>query len=323
MCTRCKALIKAIDAYIAKADNELSDALGEAGFVQPKSTVKKISALEDKLTSALEKETKYFKGKAKEAVDLKAFAKGFPDLIEDDDADKQLSELFLKDFKENIPGLAAGYIKQVDPKLTVKTITARTLTWVENWSKKLGRLMKLDSHKEIEALLSDTLKEGKGIADFVRLLGDKDIRSERYRARAVALTETLRAHSVAQQEALTQNPAVESKEWVHTGNYRNSPRENHAAMNGVIVPKDEPFTLEGADGSTYYPMYPRDPTLPPGESVNCHCIHRGIVNEDILGLSLAERKRLQQEAIDADDEAWEEELDAKNKTKAGIEEAQL
>ena len=149
---------------------------------------------------------------------------------------------------------------------------------------------------------------------------DGGIRSERYRARAAALTETLRAHSVAQQEALVQNPAVESKEWVHTGEYRNTPRENHVAMSGVIVPKDEPFTLEGLDGVTYYPMYPRDPILPPGESINCHCIHRGIVNADILGLPLEERQRLQQEAIDADDGAWEKELDAKNKAKAGIEE---
>ena len=91
-------------------------------------------------------------------------------------------------------------------------------------------------------------------------------------------------------------------------------------MSGVIVPKDEPFTLEGLDGVTYYPMYPRDPILPPGESINCHCIHRGIVNADILGLPLEERQRLQQEAIDADDGAWEKELDAKNKAKAGIEE---
>jgi hypothetical protein len=67
-------------------------------------------------------------------------------------------------------------------------------------------------------------------------------------------------------------------------------------------------------------MYPRDSILPPGESVNCHCIHRGIVSKDVLGLSLDERKRLQQEAIDADDGAWEKELDARNKAKAGIEE---
>lgn len=318
MCN-CDALLKAIDAYLAKADDDLSEALDDAGFIEPKETVKDAAALEDALTEALEKETKYFRAKAKKAVDLEAFAKDWPEIIEGDNVDEQLARLFVEDFKQNIPGLAAGYIKKIDPQLTVKTITARTTAWASEWSEKLGGLMKLETHKEIEKLLTETLKDGKGIAEFTQALIDGGIRSERYRARAAALTETLRAHSVAQQEALIQNPAVESKEWVHTGAYRNTPRENHVAMDGVIVPKDEPFVLEGADGVTYYPMYPRDPSLPPGESVNCHCIHRGVVNEDILGLPLEERKRLQQEAIDAMDDEWEKELDAKNKAKAGIE----
>lgn len=318
MCN-CDALLKAIDAYLAKADDDLSEALDDAGFVEPKETVKDAAALEDKLTEALEKETKYFRAKAKKAVDLEAFAKDWPEIIEGDDVDEQLTRLFVEDFEQNIPGLAASYIKKIDPQLTVKTITARTTAWAAEWSEKLGGLMKLETHKEIEQLLTETLKDGKGIAEFTQALIDGGIRSERYRARAAALTETLRAHSAAQQEALIQNPAVESKEWVHTGAYRNTPRENHVAMDGVIVPKDEPFVLEGADGVTYYPMYPRDPSLPPGESVNCHCIHRGVVNADILGLPLEERKRLQQEAIDAMDDEWEKELDAKNKAKAGIE----
>lgn len=318
MCN-CDALLKAIDAYLAKADDDLSEALDDAGFIEPKETVKDAAALEDALTEALEKETKYFRAKAKKAVDLEAFAKDWPEIIEGDNVDEQLARLFVEDFKQNIPGLAAGYIKKIDPQLTVKTITARTTAWASEWSEKLGGLMKLETHKEIEKLLTETLKDGKGIAEFTQALIDGGIRSERYRARAAALTETLRAHSVAQQEALIQNPAVESKEWVHTGAYKNTPRENHVAMDGVIVPKDEPFVLEGADGVTYYPMYPRDPSLPPGESVNCHCIHRGVVNEDILGLPLEERKRLQQEAIDAMDDEWEKELDAKNKAKAGIE----
>lgn len=312
------ALIKAIDAFLAKADDELSETLDEAGFAEPKKTVKDAAALEDALTDALESETKYFRAKAKKAVNLEAFAKSWPEIIEGDTTDEQLARLFVEDFEENIPKLATAYMKKIDPKLTVKTITARTTAWAADWGERLGGLMKLESHKEIEKLLTDMLKDGKSVTEFTQALIDGGIRSERYRARATALTEALRAHSVAQQEALIQNPAVEDKEWVHTGSHKNEPRENHVAMNGVIVPKNEPFTLEGADGVTYYPMYPRDPILPPGESINCHCIHRGVVNADVLGLPLEERKRLQQEAIDADDGEWEKELDAKNKAKAGI-----
>ena len=129
----------------------------------------------------------------------------------------------------------------------------------------------------------------------------------------------MRAHSVAQEEAIQQSPAVEEKEWVHTGAYRNEPRENHVDMDGQVVKKDAPFELTGADGGTYYPMYPRDPILPPGESINCHCIHRGIVSEEILGLPLERRKELQAEAIAEMDDAWEKELNERNKAKAGIE----
>ena len=67
-------------------------------------------------------------------------------------------------------------------------------------------------------------------------------------------------------------------------------------------------------------MYPRDIIHPQEERINCHCICQPVVSEDILGLSLEERQRLQQEAIDTMDDAWERELDARNKAKAGIDE---
>jgi hypothetical protein len=89
-------------------------------------------------------------------------------------------------------------------------------------------------------------------------------------------------------------------------------------MDGQTVPKDKPYTLKGIKGGTFYPMYPHDTSLPPEESINCHCLSEPITND--LGLSLEERQKLQQEIIDNDDGEWMKELDAKNKAKAGIEE---
>lgn len=157
--------------------------------------------------------------------------------------------------------------------------------------------MKLDSHEQINRLLNDGLNQGQSIAEFTQSLMDSGVRDEYHRARSASLTEVLRAHSVARQEALVQSPAVEYKEWVHTGGYRNAPRILHAMMNGVMVPKDKPFELLGADGIVYQPQYPRDSVLPAGECVNCHCLHRGIVSADVLGLPLVERQRLQVEAV--------------------------
>ena len=67
-------------------------------------------------------------------------------------------------------------------------------------------------------------------------------------------------------------------------------------------------------------MYPRDPSLPPEDIINCHSICQPVVSEEILGLSLEERQALQQEAVDEMDDEWERELDERNKAKAGIEE---
>ncbi len=38
MCSECQLLIKAIDAYITKADNDLADRLKEEGYADSKNT---------------------------------------------------------------------------------------------------------------------------------------------------------------------------------------------------------------------------------------------------------------------------------------------
>lgn len=316
----CEALLKAINAYIEKVDDNLVEALKEAGFIDTDATVEEISRLEESVAQALKNQTGYFTDATGDAVDLKTFADEiWPGIKLNDDLNEKLRLIFQEEFTTYMPELASHYTTQIDPELVANNISKRTTSWILQWSEELGEKMKLTSHTEIETILSTGLKEGKSVAEFTQSILDSGIRDEYYKARRVSVTETLRAHSYAQEEAIIQSPAVEGKEWVHTGSYRNEPRQNHVDISGTIVPKGDPFTLEGADGTTYYPMFPRDSILPPGESVNCHCIHRGIVSEDILGLPIEERRRLQAEAIAEDDGKWELELDAKNKAKAGIE----
>ena len=219
-----------------------------------------------------------------------------------------------------MPTYVEAYVQKTDAELTVTKLTKRTTDWISSWSSDLADIMKLDTETEIEAVLKKGLNDGKGINDVANLIADSGIRSPGYRARRVALTEVLRAHGYAQLESYIQSPAVEEKMWKHTGAYRNDPRQNHVDMDGVHVPKRQPFTLIGADGNTYYPMTPRDVCLPPRESVNCHCLLQPVVSEEVLGLSLEERQALQAQAIAEDDGEWEKELDAQNKARAGINE---
>lgn len=321
MCVNCRPLIKAIDAYIQKVDSDLSEELEMQGFLEPEKTVEYMQDIEDGVAEALLEETDYILSEAEKAIDLETFAEDiWPGVKLNDTVKDKLITVFTENLDKFMPEFVEYYIAQTDKDLTLLQVSKRTTAWVKNWSKDLGDIMKLNSHKEIERILEKGLKDGKGIAAFTREILDSGIRDEYYKARRVAITEVLRAHSVAQQEAFMQSPAVTEKMWKHTGSYRNDPRQNHIDMNDKHVPVNEPFELDGIKGGTHHPMYPRDTILPPEESINCHCICQPVVDEDILGLSLEERQRLQQEAIDEMDDEWEKELDAKNKAKAGIDE---
>lgn len=321
MCMACQPLIKAIDAYLAKADGDLADALEVEGYAEPQATIDYMHGIEDDVAEALVDETDYFVAEAEKAADLETFAADiWPRVKLNDRLKAKLATVFTESLSEFVPEFVGYYIAQTDRSLKLEVVSKRTTAWVKSWSEQLGEIMQLNSHKEIETILTKGLKKGTGIASFTRDILDSGIRDEYYKARRVAVTEVLRAHSVAQQEAYMQSPAVSEKMWKHTGEYRNEPRQNHVDMDGQRVPVGEPFELIGADGGTYEPMYPRDTTLPPEESINCHCISQPVVSEEILGLPLEERQRLQQEAIDAMDDEWEKELDAQNKAKAGIDE---
>lgn len=321
MCMDCRPLIKAIDAYIQKADDDLTDALEEEGYTKPKRTVRCIEELEDEIAELLLNETDYFIKRAQASVDLETFAREiWPDVKLNDELLEKLIEIFTERFGEFMPEFIGYYIQQTDRELELRQVSKRTTAWVKEWSKDLGSIMQLNSHKEIESILEKGLKEGNSIEEFTRAILDSGIRDEHYKARRCAVTEVLTAHRAAQQEAFMQSPAVEEKMWKHTGSYRNAPRKNHEDMDGQRVPVNEPFELRGIRGGTYRPMYPGDTSLPPEERINCHCITQPVVSAEVLGLTLEERQRLQQEAIDEMDDEWERELDAKNKAKAGIEE---
>lgn len=327
MCTACSQLLEAINAYIAKADEKLSEELKKAGFADSEETVKHIENLEEQIAEALKDQSKSFEELINEAaesgVSLDEFIeKWLKDFEKNDKIKDALFPIFFNEYSEYVPVLSNIYIKEMDSELIVEQITGKTTDWIAQWSYELSDIMRLSSHKEIENVLVNGLKKGVGIDEIARDIQLNGIRDEYYKARRVAITEVLRAHSFAREDSIQQCPAVEMKQWVHTGEYRNEPRPNHKAINGQIVGKDKNFVLKGADGVTYYPIMPKDPALPAAESINCHCIHRGIASENILGLSLEERKKLQQQAIEEieSDPHRYDELDEELKNRAGINE---
>ncbi len=318
MCMNCAPLIKAIDAYIAKADDDLADELANEGYCKSKKTVKVINELEEEIAGELTAETDYILSEVEKAVDLDSFAEDiWPKVKLNDELRGKLATVFKEQFSAFVPEFAGYYLAGLDKGLKIINVSKRTTAWVEGWSEGLAEIMQLNSHKEIETILTKGLKEGIGITEFSRNIIDSGIRDEWYKARRTAVTEVLTAHRAAQQEAFAQSPSVEEKMWRHTGIFIHGPRQNHLDMDGQRVKKTEPFELIGADGETYHPLYPGDTSLPPGERIECHCISQGIVNEDVLGLSLEERQRLQAEAVAELDDEWEKELEEKSKAMVG------
>lgn len=326
MCIHCGKLIQAIDAYIAKADSDLAATLGGEGYIEPQETVNAISVLEERVAVALLSETEYIIKVVKKADSLAEFQMDiWPKLKEGDTIQTDLQAIFLEELGDIVRRFAGFYFSAIEnggsvtkASIEIVRVSKQTTAWVQNWSKELAAIMKLNSHKEIESILTTGLESGISIPEFSRNIMESGIRDEWYKARRVAVTEVLTAHRAGQQEAYLQSPSTSEKMWRHTGIYIKGPRQNHKDMDGRSVPKDKPFELLGADGSFYHPMFPGDPSLPPGERIECHCTTQGIVNEDILGLPLEERKRLQQEAIDELDDKWEKELEDRNKALAGF-----
>lgn len=311
-------IMDAIGKYIAKEDEDLEKDLKAEGYAKPKDTVSEINSMEEEIADILHSQTDELVAVVEAADDLDMLQTKVSEMFENDDMADQVEDVANCMYEIQIPKMATVYMQESDGALVVDTLRRRTADWFASWSEQLGALMRINTHQQITDLIQKTIEDGDDIASLTRKIMSGGWRTEYYQAKRTAVTEVLRAHSIAHEEAIQQSPAVEMREWRHTGSHKNTPRPNHVAMDGQIVPKDQPFEMQGKDGNTYYPMFPRDPILPAGESVNCHCIHRGIVNQETLGLSIDKRKKMQQSFIDEDDGSWAAEENAKNKARAGI-----
>ena len=310
-------IVAAIDRYIAKKDEDLKKTLKTEGYADPDGTVGAINDLEEAVAGILADQQQDLLNTLKEAEEAgdtgEQLKKRIDTMLENDSIQDDVTDAAVSMYDDTVEPLATEYIQEVEPDMQVESLRKRTASWFETWGTTLGELMRLSTHDQITRLIHSAVDDGKDIPWLTRQIMSGGWRNEYYQARRVAVTEVLRAHSVAREEAIQQSPACEEKEWRHTGAHKNTPRPNHVAMDCQIVKKTDPFVMKGKDGNTYYPMYPRDPLLPAGESINCHCIHRGIPSKAVLGYSYEERKKMQQEYISNDDSSWENEGEESSK----------
>lgn len=236
-----------------------------------------------------------------------------------DDLEKALREIFRKQFDDMFREFTYQWVLAEDPVLAteVEEITKPAEAFIQGWSGELARIMNLNTKDAMERLLLKAQEKKWSIDELSEAIGNSGIREHGYRSRRVALTESLRVESYAQQESMIQNPLAYKKKWKHVMSAH--PRENHMAMDGQEVFKREMFTLTGKNGATYMVLCPRDTSLPVEETANCHCLMETIADENALGMTAEERvaaRKKYMDEVNAEYDAWEK----KFKEDTGIEE---
>ncbi len=107
------------------------------------------------------------------------------------------------------------------------------------------------------------------IGAVMQILGE----SSRGRATTIVRTELGRAFSFATQqrlEAAAEKLPGLKKQWRRSGKLH--PRLHHDLADGQIVDVDKPFILKPLGRSPVEIMFPRDPSAPASETINCGCV---------------------------------------------------
>lgn len=163
-CLRCGPLIKAIDAYLAKAENDLYEQLTMEGYLKAKESLNTVDEIEEVVTKLLEDNADDLLKELADAIDLETFFKdNWPKFKNKSKLSQDLFDVFHTQFSTIMPTYVEAYVQKTDAELTVTKLTKRTTDWISSWSSDLADIMKLDTETEIEAVLKKGLNDGKGI----------------------------------------------------------------------------------------------------------------------------------------------------------------
>lgn len=293
-------LIKSINQFVSKAGDEenLVDVI--ADFPGSDSIPHYVEEYEASVAGMLRKQRKFFLNwyqafiAKDDEVSLDVMLNFFTyNLFAADEFAEEFGIETAEFLKMTIEELSSTIMQSIDREVAFNTLSQRTLNWIDRWSADLSSIMKLNTHNQIEKILREGIESGASIDDIEMQLADLP-QFDRKRARKTAITEVLTASSVSLYESFMQSPAVVGKRWKHSGTKGITPRENHQALDGVVVPVEEPFMIPD---STEVAMYPRDPNLTAKERVSCHCTIGPVVDEDILGLSQEEKEEIRQQTL--------------------------
>jgi len=302
---KLERLLKAIDAVVKDENDELKEELAE--FPALTATLEAIEEYETKVAALFREQKRHFANGFKSAIAKDEAEDGdtmtalLLKLVQSDDFVVKMSEYTSTFLTMTIEEFVSAIMETIDKDVSFEILSQRTVDWIAEWSKDLGEMMQLTTHTQLEAALTAVIENGEGIDKAIARIKDLP-EFDRARARTTAITEVLRANSVAAHEAYVQSPAVKEKMWRHSGSKKNKPREIHVKLDGKTIALDKYFDVGGYKG-----LYPRDRNLPAKEVVNCHCVLSPVVDSKILGLSKEEKLKLHDQAIADNNDKWAKE----------------
>jgi hypothetical protein len=160
-----------------------------------------------------------------------------------------------EDFSQTMNRLALQYVQQEAIRRRIQGVTETT-------------------RRQIIGAVDRGYQDGIGTAEIARNVRGVVAGLARFRAEAIARTETHGAANYGSDSAAKLTGLPLKREWLAAQDERT--RESHAAADGQIVGPEDAFTV---GGSTL--MYPGDPSGLPEEVVNCRCVLGYIVDDGI------------------------------------------
>lgn len=135
---RCGPLIKAIDAYLAKAENDLYEQLTMEGYLKAKESLNTVDEIEEVVTKLLEDNADDLLKELADAIDLETFFKdNWPKFKNKSKLSRDLFDVFHTQFSTIMPTYVEAYVQKTDAELTVTKLTKRTTDWICSTTKTL------------------------------------------------------------------------------------------------------------------------------------------------------------------------------------------
>ncbi|WP_058713198.1 phage minor head protein [Exiguobacterium indicum] len=220
-----------------------------------------------------------------------AFSMGLPGVLASTTMAPAVSLALMPHLQEVASHIAATTMARIDKDVVFQAMSPSRIRFMQAYSDELGRVLDQNTANKVTQVIASTLEQRGSVHDVIQALKDEPD-FDRARARRIAITETLTAASVGDDEAYRQSPAVTGVEWLHSGGRKNKPRASHVALSGTQKGLNDFFDVEGE-----LARYPRDTSLSAKQRINCHCTTTPVVDPNILDLSAEEKNAIRQGVI--------------------------